>query len=135
MNLIVGVRGDYTTYKNSPNFNHTVLKELGLKTDIKTGGFQIQPRVQFTWDINERQTDIIRVGGGVFGSALNNYTDVNNLQVDGTKIVAVYVTSANVRTPNFESYRNNPATAPGVDLLNNPNISPVATINMNSKDL
>lgn len=135
MNLTLGLRGDYTTYKNAPNFNQTVLDELGLRTDVKTGGFQIQPRFQFTWDINERQRDILRVGAGVFGSALNNYTDVNNLQFDGTKIVAVDITGENVPTPNFQSYRDNPDTAPGVDLLNNPNISPVTTINMNSADL
>lgn len=135
MNLTLGLRGDYTTYKNAPNFNQTVLDELGLRTDVKTGGFQIQPRFQFTWDINERQRDILRVGAGVFGSALNNYTDVNNLQFDGTKIVAVDITGENVPTPNFQAYRDNPDTAPGVDLLNNPNVSPVTTINMNSADL
>ncbi|MCL6261048.1 carboxypeptidase regulatory-like domain-containing protein [Aquiflexum sp. TKW24L] len=134
-NLVLGLRGDLTTYQYAPNFNQTVFDQLGLRTDVKTGAFQVQPRVQFTWDINERQRDIIRIGGGVFGSALNNYTDVNNLQFDGTKIVAVDVTGANVPTPDFESYRNNPSTAPGVDLLNNPNISPVVTINMNSSDL
>ncbi|MFN3999183.1 carboxypeptidase regulatory-like domain-containing protein [Algoriphagus sp.] len=133
--LILGLRGDYTTYQNAPNFNQTVFNELGLKTDVKTGGFQIQPRVQFTWDINERQTDVIRIGGGVFGSALNNYTDVNNLQFDGTKIVAVDITGAAVPTPDFVSYRNNPSTAPGVDLLSRPGVTPVATINMNSEDL
>lgn len=135
MSLNLGLRGDYTAYKNAPNFNQTVFDELGLKTDVKTNAFQIQPRFQFTWDINERQTDVIRVGAGVFGSALNNYTDVNNLQFDGTKIVAVDITGANVPTPNFISYRDNPSTAPGVDLLNLPGVSPVATINMNSENL
>ncbi|HSF55751.1 MAG TPA: carboxypeptidase regulatory-like domain-containing protein, partial [Algoriphagus sp.] len=135
MELIVGLRGDYTTYQNAPNFNQTVFDELGLRTDVKTGGFQIQPRAQFTWDINERQTDVIRIGAGIFGSALNNYTDVNNLQFDGTKIVAVDITGSAVPTPDFVSYRNDPTTAPGVDLLNMPGVSPVTTINMNSEDL
>ncbi|WBL43573.1 carboxypeptidase regulatory-like domain-containing protein [Algoriphagus halophytocola] len=135
MELVLGLRGDYTTYKNSPSFNQTVYDELGLRTDVKTGGFQIQPRFQFTWDINEKQQDILRVGAGIFGSALNNYSDVNNLQFDGTKIFAVDITGDLVPTPNFESYRNDPSTAPGVDLLNQPGISPVTTINMNSEDL
>lgn len=135
MSLILGLRGDYTTYQNAPNFNQIVFDELGLKTDVKTGGFQIQPRVQFTWDINDRQTDVIRIGGGVFGSALNNYTDVNNLQFDGTKIVAVDITGAAVPTPDFVSYRNDPSTAPGANLLNQPGVTPVTTINMNSEDL
>lgn len=135
MSLILGLRGDYTTYQYAPNFNQTVFDELGLRTDVKTGGIQIQPRFQFTWDINERQTDVIRIGAGVFGSALNNYTDVNNLQFDGTKIVAVDITGPNVPIPNFQSYRDDPSTAPGVDLLNNPNIATVTTINMNSENL
>lgn len=135
MSLILGLRGDYTSYQNAPNFNQVVFDELGLRTDVKTGGFQIQPRFQFTWDINEKQTDILRVGAGIFGSALNNYTDVNNLQFDGTKIVAVDITGAAVPTPDFVSYRNDPSTAPGVDLLNKPGVSPVTTINMNSEDL
>lgn len=135
MNLVVGLRGDYTTFKNAPNFNQTVYDQLGLRTDVKTGGFQIQPRLQFTWDINQRQTDVIRMGAGIFGSALNNYTDVNNLQFDGTKIVAVDITGEGIPIPDFESYRNNPATAPGVDILNSPGVSPVTTINMNNEDL
>ena len=135
MSLVLGLRGDYTGYQNAPNFNQTVFDELGLRTDVKTNAFQIQPRFQFTWDIKERQTDVIRIGGGIFGSALNNYTDVNNLQFDGTKVVAVDITGANVPTPDFVSYRNDPSTAPGVDLLNLPGVSPVTTINMNSEDL
>ena len=135
MSLVLGLRGDYTGYKNAPNFNQTVFNELGLKTDVKTNAFQIQPRFQFTWDINQKQTDVLRIGGGIFGSALNNYTDVNNLQFDGTKIVAVDITGAAVPTPDFVSYRNNPSTAPGVNLLNLPGVSPVTTINMNSEDL
>jgi hypothetical protein len=135
MNLTLGLRGDYTGYQNSPTFNQTVYDELGLRTDVKTGGFQVQPRVQFTWDINEKQQDILRIGGGIFGSALNNYSDVNNLQFDGTKIFAVDITGENVPVPDFVSYRNDPSTAPGVDLLNQPGITPVTTINMNSEDL
>ncbi|WP_425639764.1 carboxypeptidase regulatory-like domain-containing protein [Algoriphagus yeomjeoni] len=135
MNLVLGLRGDYTGYQNSPTFNQTVFDELGLRTDVKTGGFQVQPRVQFTWDINEKQQDILRIGGGIFGSALNNYSDVNNLQFDGTKIFAVDITGENVPMPDFVSYRNDPTTAPGVDLLNQPGITPVTTINMNSEDL
>ncbi|WP_186758761.1 TonB-dependent receptor [Echinicola salinicaeni] len=135
MNLVLGLRGDLTTYKNSPSFNQTVFDELGLRTDLKTGGFQLQPRMQFTWDINEKQQDILRVGGGIFGSALNNYSDVNNLQFDGTKIFAVDITGDLVPSPNFESYRNDPSTAPGEELLNQPGITPVTTINMNSEDL
>lgn len=135
MNLILGLRADYTKYLNKPTFNQTVFDELGLRTDHSAGGFQVQPRFQFTWDINEQERDIIRVGGGIFGSALNNYSDINNLQFDGTKIFAIDVTGENVPVPDFESYREDPSTAPGVDLLNQPGINTMTTINMNSEDL
>lgn len=135
MDLVLGLRGDLTSYQNSPAFNQVVYDELGLRTDVKTGGFQLQPRFQFTWDINEKQRDILRIGGGIFGSALNNYSDVNNLQFDGTKIFAVDITGDLVPTPDFESYRNDPTTAPGVDLLSQPGVTTVTTINMNSEDL
>jgi hypothetical protein len=35
MNLIFGIIGYYTTYKNSPNLKQTVFEELGLKTMLK----------------------------------------------------------------------------------------------------
>ncbi len=135
MDLTVGLRADYTSYFNFPNFNQLVFDELGLKTDNGAKGFQLQPRLQFTWDINDKQTDLIKIGGGIFGSALNNYTMVNNLQFDGTKIFAVDLRGNQVPTPDFVAYRNNPASAPGIELFNLPGIAKVATINMNNENL
>lgn len=135
MELTLGVRGDYTAYLNKPNFNQVVFDDLGLTTDKSASGFQIQPRAQFIWDIGQRQTDIIKIGGGIFGSALNNYSDVNNLQFDGTKIYAIDIQGQNVPIPDFNAYRANPASAPGVELFNLPGVSPVTTINMNSEDI
>ena len=135
MNLTVGLRADYTRYMNKPNFNQVVFNDLGLRTDKSASGFQLQPRVQFTWDVNDRRKDIVRVGAGVFGSALNNYSDVNNLQFDGTKIYAVDIVGENVPTPDFASYRNNPATAPGAELFDIEGVQRVTTIIMNSDDI
>lgn len=135
MELTLGVRGDYTAYLNKPNFNQVVFDDLGLTTDKSASGFQIQPRAQFIWDIGQRQTDIIKIGGGIFGSALNNYSDVNNLQFDGTKIYAIDIQGQNVPIPDFNAYRANPASAPGVELFDLPGVSPVTTINMNSEDI
>lgn len=135
MDLTLGLRADYTTYLNKPNFNEIVFEDLGLKTDVSASGFQIQPRAQFTWDVGQRQTDFIKVGAGIFGSALNNYSDVNNLQFDGTKIFAIDIQGPNVPIPDFEAYRRNPATAPGIDLLSIPGVNAVTTINMNSEDI
>jgi hypothetical protein len=135
MDLTIGLRADYTGYLNKPEFNQLVFDELGLRTDNSAAGFQIQPRFQFTWDINDRSKDVIKIGGGVFGSALNNYSMINNLQFDGTKIFAVDLRGDQVPNPDFPAYRNNPSTAPGVELFDLEGVSKVPTINMNSSDL
>jgi len=94
----------------------------------------LQPRVQFTWDVNEERKNIIRVGGGVFGSALNPYSMINNILFDGTKVASVDISGALVPTPNFPGYRADPSTAPGAELFNNPGIPKLVTINTNSPD-
>lgn len=135
LNLTFGLRADYTSYFVAPQFNQIVSDDLGLSTDKSAAGFQIQPRFQAIWNIGGKDTDILKVGAGVFGSSLNNYSDVNNLQFDGSKVTAIDVRGALVPTPNFPGYRADPSTAPGVDLLANPLIQPATTINMNSENL
>ena len=132
--VMAGIRADYTRYFNHANFNQTVYDELGLRTDNVISTFQLQPRVQFTWDVKDKHQDIIRLGAGIFGSDLNNYSMINNMLFDGTKVASVDIQGNLVPTPNFPAYRKDPSTAPGVDLFNNPNIQKISTINMNSKD-
>lgn len=84
--------------------------------------------------MNDKHQDIIRLGAGIFGSDLNNYSMINNMLFDGTKVASVDIQGNLVPTPNFPAYRKDPSTAPGVDLFNNPNIQKISTINMNSKD-
>ena len=134
LDLTLGLRFDYTRYLNTPDFNGVVFDDLGLRTDGSAQGFQLQPRFQLGWDVAGRGTDFVKVGGGVFGSALNNYSDVNNLQFDGTKIVAIDLQGDAVPTPDFPAYRGDPATAPGADLIAN-GAPGLTTINMNSADL
>lgn len=131
--VMAGLRMDYTRYFNRANFNQLVYDELGIRTDNAIATFQVQPRVQFTWDINDRHEDIIRLGAGIFGSDLNNYSMINNMLFDGTKIASVDIQDPNlIPKPNFEAYRKDPSTAPGADLFNNPDIPKISTINTNS---
>jgi len=133
--LTAGIRADYTNYLDQANFNQVVYNTLGLNTSNKLATFQIQPRVQATWDVGQNGKDIIRLGGGILGSALNPYSMINNMLFDGSHIVGVDITNqALIPKPNFPGYRADPSTAPGLDLLNNPNIAKLATINMNGKD-
>jgi hypothetical protein len=132
--LTAGVRVDYTDYLNNANFNEAVYNNLGLNTSNKLATLQFQPRIQTTWDIAQNGKDVIRVGGGILGSALNPYSMINNMLFDGSHILSVDVRGNLVPTPNFTSYRNDPLTAPGQDLLSNNTIPKLATINMNGKD-
>lgn len=132
--VTAGLRMDNANYFNKGNFNQTVFDELGLRTDNGLNTFQIQPRLQLTWDVNDKHTDIFRLGGGIFASDINNYAMINNMVFDGTKIMSIDVTGAGVPIPDFDSYRKDPAAAPGADLFDNPNIPKLATINMNGKD-
>lgn len=132
--LTAGLRIDYTNYLNRANYNATVDRTLGLNTANKLATLQVQPRVQATWDVAQNGKDIIRLGGGILGSALNPYSMINNMLFDGSHITSVDLTGNLVPAPNFPAYRQNPASAPGIDLVNNPNIPKLSTINMNGKD-
>ncbi|MFT3993206.1 MAG: carboxypeptidase regulatory-like domain-containing protein [Dysgonomonas sp.] len=133
LDMMFGIRADYTNYMDKGQFNQVVFDELGLRTDNGMNTFQIQPRIQFTWDINEKHTDIVRLGGGIFGSDINNYIMINNMVFDGSKVASLNLTGNLVPTPDFASYRNDPSTAPGKELFNNPDIPKLSTINMNGK--
>lgn len=131
LEMIAGIRADYTRYLNKPNFNQLVFDRLGLRTDNSLRTFQVQPRIQFNWDINEKHTDYLRFGAGIFGSDINNYAMINNMLFDGTKVLSVDIQGANVPNPNFPGYRQNPSTAPGKELFDQ-GVPRLATINMNS---
>lgn len=135
LDVTVGLRADYTHFLASPTRNPVVFEDLGLETDRSARGLQLQPRVQLSWDVAGRGTDFVKLGAGVFGSALNNYSDINNLQFDGSKILALDVQGPLVPTPNFPGYRADPASAPGAEMFDLPGVSSLATINMNSGDL
>lgn len=135
LDMMAGIRADYTNYLDKPAFNQIVSDDLGLRSDHSLTTFQIQPRVQFTWDIGERQKDIIKLGAGIFGSDILNYTMINNMVFDGTKMTAVDYVGANGPVPNFPGYRANPASAPGSELFNDPKYAKISTINLNREDV
>ncbi|GGC12712.1 TonB-dependent receptor [Dyadobacter sediminis] len=134
LEMTAGLRLDHTTYLNRANFSQVVYDQLKIRTDNKINTLQLQPRVQFTWDVNDQSKDVIRFGAGVFGSALNPYSMVNNMLFDGSKVASVEIQGDLVPTPNFPSYRNDPSTAPGAELFNIPGIERLITINTNSPD-
>ncbi|MCF2501674.1 TonB-dependent receptor [Dyadobacter chenhuakuii] len=134
LEMMAGLRLDNTQYLNKANFSQVVFDELGLRTDNVINTTQLQPRVQFTWDVNEQSKDIVRFGAGVFGSALNPYSMINNMLFDGTRVASVEIQGDLVPKPNFPGYRADPSTAPGAELFNIQGIERLVTINTNSKD-
>jgi len=134
--MVAGIRFDNTRYLKRAEFNQVVYDELGIKTDNSINTFQVQPRIQFNWDINEQGKNMLRFGAGIFGSNLNPYSMLNNMLFDGTRIAGVDITDPSlIPTPNFPGYRQDPNTAPGKDLFNNPKIEKLVTINTNSADV
>ncbi len=133
--ITAGLRADYTAYVAKPEDNPLLTEELELKTTNTVQTFQLQPRAQLTWDINNRKTDIIKVGAGIFGSNLNNYSMVNNLEFDGLRVVAIDTRNLAGVTPDFEGYRQDPSSAPGAELFDQLGLPKVATFNINSEDV
>lgn len=126
IDLIAGFRVDYAHYPSSP-LNQSLFDALGVRTDNKLKSFVVQPRFQFTWDVNEKHTDYVRLGAGIFSSDINNYVTINNLTFDGKHLATVDVFGADVPTPNFPGYRN------GLSAPTLPNFQ-VPTINTNAAD-
>lgn len=113
LEMTAGVRLDYASYPKA-TFNQMVYDELGIRTDNKISSFIVQPRLQFSWDINENQTDFLRLGAGIFASDLNNYVIINNLTFDGSNLATVDVRGNDVPTPDFNNYRNDKSTIPAL---------------------
>jgi hypothetical protein len=111
LDLTAGLRYDYANYPSAP-LNQLVLKELGLRTDNKIKSSILQPRFQFTWDVNEQRKDIIRLGAGVFASDINNYVLINNLSFDGTHLATVDIRSPNIPPVDFNTFRADPSKVP-----------------------
>ncbi len=125
--MTAGLRLDYAHYP-STSLNEVVLADLNLRTDNKLRSFVVQPRLQLNWDVNERHTDYIRFGAGIFASDINNYVIINNLTFDGKHLATVDVRSPNIPAPDFAAYRNNYASIPSLNAFQLP------TINMTGPD-
>ncbi len=75
-------------------------QELGIRTDVKPSDWNnIQPRFQLTWNMGGRDSDVLKIGGGLFSSQPHYYAQVNNIQNSGTLLGAIDVTGNQVHTP------------------------------------
>ena len=126
-----GLRWDATVFSDAADFNEVVFEDLGIRTDNKPSDWDnIQPRLQLTYNLGGRSTDIFRLGGGLFSSQPHYYAQVNNIQNSGVLLGAIDVTGDDVPTPDFPGYREDPSTVPGVPAGQ----VPFSTINAVSDD-
>ena len=115
LDATVGLRWDATAFSDAADFNEVVFEDLGIRTDSRPADWDnVQPRLQLTYDLGGRTTDIFRLGGGVFSSQPHYYAQVNNIQNSGVLLGAIDVTGEDVPRPDFPAYREDPATVPGV---------------------
>ncbi len=115
LNAVFGLRWDATLFLDEAAFNPTVFEELGIRTDNKPSDLDnLQPRLQFTWNMGGKNQDIIRLGGGMFSSQPHYYAQVNNIQNSGLLLGAIDVTGNAVPVADFNAYRKAPSTVPGI---------------------
>jgi len=111
----LGVRDDVTAFTEAAAYNPVLDQELGIRSDnLPSDWNSIQPRLQMTWNIKGKNTDILKFGAGLFSAQPHYYAQVNSIQNSGLMLAAIDVTGPLVPTPDFISYRNDPSTVPGV---------------------
>lgn len=115
LQTVFGVRYDVTAFTEAADYNPALDQELGIRSDnLPSDWNNIQPRLQMTWNVKGRNTDILKFGAGLFSAQPHYYAQVNNIQNSGVMLAAIDVVGALVPTPDFISYRNDPSTVPGV---------------------
>lgn len=115
LQTVFGVRYDVTAFTGAAAYNPVLDQELGIRSDnLPSDWNNIQPRLQMTWNVKGKNTNILKFGAGLFSAQPHYYAQVNNIQNSGVMLAAIDVTGALVPTPDFISYRNDPSTVPGV---------------------
>ncbi|MGY6559871.1 MAG: TonB-dependent receptor [Nitritalea sp.] len=114
LNAVVGIRYDATLFMNAAAPNPVLFNELGINTQVKPQDFtSVQPRVQLTWNIKGKNTDVLKFGAGIFAAQPHYYAQVNNIQNSGVMLAAIDVQGDLVPEADFIGYRNG-VPAPGV---------------------
>ena len=115
MTLTGGVRWDGTQFLDKPPGNDLVEDILGESTERSISDWnQVQPRLQLVWDPGGTDRDVFRVGAGKFATQVLYYLQHNQLLNDGNRIADITLTGAAVPFPEYEDYRNDPSTIPGL---------------------
>jgi Carboxypeptidase regulatory-like domain len=128
---MLGLRYDATIFFKQGDKNPVTESKLLIQTNNSLADYNnFQPRFQLNWDVNGKQRDLIKFGGGIFSAQPVSYLQLNNIQNSGTIVGSIDVSGAGVPKPDFVSYRNDPSTSPGIPK----GASYISTINAVSND-
>jgi hypothetical protein len=114
LNVTAGLRADMTAFLTGANPNAAVQQAFGKRTDLTPVDIAIQPRAQLTWTPGTAGKNLVRMGSGYFTAQPHYMAHINNLLNDGSQLADVLLTGAAVPTPDFVSYRQSFANAPGI---------------------
>ena len=114
LNVTAGLRADMTAFLTGANPNAAVEQAFGKRTDLTPVDIAIQPRAQLTWTPGAAGKNLVRMGSGYFTAQPHYMAHINNLLNDGSQLADVLLTGAAVPTPDFVSYRQSFANAPGI---------------------
>jgi len=115
MSITGGLRWDATIFASKPGFNPLVNNVLGQRTDKVASDYKnIQPRVQFVYDIKGDQTSVLQIGGGAFSANIVHWAQLSNILQSGLNLANVVYPSNNLPTPDYVSYRKDLSTVPGI---------------------
>ncbi|UJP63445.1 TonB-dependent receptor [Mongoliitalea daihaiensis] len=110
-----GLRWDATIFMTTPEFNPLVERELGRRTDVVASDLNnFQPRLQFIYDFNEDQRNVLKFGIGGYSANIVHWAQLSNILQSGTILTDLLLRGADVPTPDFPSYITDPSTVPGV---------------------
>lgn len=115
MNIRGGLRWDATVFATKPGYNPLVDQVLGQRTDKTAGDYRnIQPRLQFTYDIKGDQSSMLQVGAGAFSANIVHWAQLSNILQTGLNLSNVVYPKNGIPTPDYISYRKNISNVPGV---------------------
>ncbi len=138
INLVAGLRWDGTIIADPPVYNPLLQQDLGLNNHVVPFDYKkIQPRVNITWDVNGKGTDIVKFGAGLFASQFTTqaitFSHIDN-GIDFRQVDA-RAPGAAIPYADWVAYQNDFSKVPGLDYYNSLAVKPAATITMMDKTL
>lgn len=110
-----GFRWDASLQLSTPAANPVVETVTGLRTDRRVSQWgAVSPRLQLLWDPRGDGSRTLRIGGGLFSSALPGYAYHNQLLNTGLSVADIDLRGTAVPLPNYPAYRADPSTVPGI---------------------